>query len=185
MLKLLFGSQARVAVLGELIIHPDRELHLRDLVTRTGSAPRSIQVEVDRLVGGGVLRERRSGNRRYLSANVSHRLFEPLRELLERSVGVLPAIEKALEGVPKIERALVFGSYASGQAGSASDVDLLIVGDASLRSLVKILRPVQERYDIEINPVVMTQSEFRERQENGEHFITTVLGSPFVELMAE
>ena len=100
-------------------------------------------------------------------------------------MGVLPAIEKALENVPEIERALVFGSFACGEAGSASDVDLLIVGDASLRSLVKILRPTQERYDIEINPVVMTQSEFRERQDKGEHFIMTVLDNPIVELMVE
>ena len=72
MLDVLFGSKARVALLARMLLQPEDELHLSDLFRQTGFAPRSIQLEADRLVSLGVLNERRSGNRQYLSANIRH-----------------------------------------------------------------------------------------------------------------
>ena len=183
MLDVLFGSAVRVAVLRQLLLHPNREIHLRDLIGRTGAAPRSVQVEVDRLVRGGILRQRRSGNRRYLSANVGYRLYQPLMLLLERSVGVLPAIEETLAASADIDGAVVFGSVARGDTTPASDVDLLIVGDIALRAVVKLLRPLEEHFDVEINPVVMTRQEYERRCRDAEPFITSVLRSPTIDLI--
>ena len=185
MLESLFGSKTRVSILANLLLHPEQEVHLRDLSDQIGAAPRGVQVEVDRLVNLGVLLERRSRTRRYLSANIGHRLYGPLRQLLEQSVGVVPALEEALSSSPLVELAVVYGSFARREAGPSSDLDLLIVGEISLGEVLEITSPLQERFDLDITPVVMTESEFRARRARKEHFISSLLASPTIPLVGD
>ena len=180
MLKAIFGSAARVSVLGRLLLHPDEELHLRDIAAQTGLAPRSVQL--DRLTKIELLDERRSGNRRYIRANQTHPLYEPLREVFERTIGVRASIRRALDRDHRIARALLFGAHATGEATSRSGVHLLVIGDAGLHEVTELFGPVEKALRIEINPVVMTEEEFRTRRASKEHFLSAVLASKTVRL---
>lgn len=177
-LDALFGSRTRTAILGELVLHPERELHLRDLVRATGFSPRAVNQEVDRLVGLALLLERRSGNRRYLRANNDHPLYAPLRTMLVRSVGAVPTLQAALDGKPRIRRAILFGSAVTGEQRPDSDIDLLIVGSIPLSDLLDLLSPVEAALSREINPVCMSEEEFQRRFDEREHFVTAVLAGP-------
>ena len=139
----LFASRAGAAVLSETFGAPERELYLRELVRLTGLAPRTIQLELDRLVGTGLLTERRDGNRRYVRAAKGHPLYSPFREIVMKTSGIVPLLRSALDGA-RIEFAFVFGSVAAGSARAGSDVDLLVVGKDGLRSIVARLREVQD-----------------------------------------
>ena len=132
MLNALLGSETRAAVLGHLLLRPEVEIHLRELVRVTGFSPRSVNKEVDRLVAAEFLLERRSSNRRYLRANKRHQLFNDLRNIIDKTTGVVPALTAALGKEKGIRLALLFGSTAAGSEGPASDVDLLVVGSISL-----------------------------------------------------
>ena len=81
----IIGSGSRRAVLAKLLMKPDREFYLREIVRLTGFAPRTIQEVVDQLVQEGILDDRRDGNHRYFSVNTKHPLFPPLRDLFIRS----------------------------------------------------------------------------------------------------
>ena len=173
-LNALLGSETRAAVLGHLLLRPEQEVHLRELVRITGFSPRSVNKEVDRLVSAGFLLERRSSNRRYLRANKGHQLFKELRDIIDKTVGIVPAIEAVLAKERGIKLALLFGSAAAGSEGPTSDVDLLVVGSISLARVLKVTRAIQERTGREINPVVMDAQEFRRRRANKEHFISSM-----------
>ena len=95
--SLLLGPPARRAILAATFVAPGDELHLRELVRRTGLAPRSVQVEVDQLVAADLLLERRSGNRRYLRPNQDHPLFHPIPEIVLKSDGLATVLR---EGQP-------------------------------------------------------------------------------------
>ena len=182
MLKAIFGSAARAAVLSRLLLHPDEELHLRDIAAQTGLAPRSVQLEVDRLTGIELLDERRSGNRRYIRANQTHPLYEPLRDVFEQTVGIRATLRRALEQDRRIVRALMFGAHAAGEATSRSAVHLLVIGDASLHEVTALFGPIEKELRVEINPVVMTEEEFSTRRASKEHFLSAVLASKTVRL---
>jgi predicted nucleotidyltransferase len=184
-LNALLGSETRAAVLGHLLLRPDEEVHLRELVRVTGFSPRSVNKEVDRLVAVGVLLERRSSNRRYLRANKGHQLFNELRNIIDKTVGVIPALTAALGKERGVKLALLFGSAAAGSEGPASDVDLLVVGSISLSRVLRVTRPIQDKIGREINPVVMDVQEFRRRRAKKEHFISTVLNGEIVTLVGE
>ena len=172
----LLRSKAGLAILARTHLEPDREFYLRELVRATGMAPRSIQVQLDRLVQAGVLSERRDGNRRYLRAARGHPLFMPLREIVLQT-GIVPLLREAL-GSDGISLAFVFGSAASGTSGANSDVDLMVVGSAGLRLVAGRLRQAQEQLGRDINPVVWTKKEWADRLRRRDHFLFSVLANP-------
>lgn len=173
----VFASRAGAAVLAETFGAPDRELYLRELVRLTGFAPRTIQLELNRLVGTGLLIDRRDGNRRYVRAAKSHPLYAPFREIVLKTSGIVPKLRAALAEA-RVEFAFVFGSVAAGTARAQSDVDLLVVGADGLRSIVARIRKVQEALAREITPIVWTPSEYMQRREKGDHFLRRVLSEP-------
>ena len=175
--NLLLGPEARQAILARTHLDPTREFYLRELVRLTGFAPRTVQEEVDRLVEGDLLAERRSGNRRYLTAQKRHPLFRAIREIVIKTVGLIDILRDTL-GTRGIDFALVFGSIAEGTDRSLSDVDLLVIGKLGLRETVRRLTPAQDQLEREINPVVWTRKEFQRRLTKSDHFLTLVLRGP-------
>jgi predicted nucleotidyltransferase len=174
---ILLGTRARRRLLARIYGDPDREFYLRELVRLTGLAPRTVQVELDRLVAAELVMERRSGNRRYLRANIRHPLFRPVYDIVARTDGLAAVLASAL-GTEGIAFAWVFGSMASGVATAGSDVDLLVVGSVGLREVVRRLSPVQEKVGREINPVVWTRAEFERRRAARDAFLSRVMGGP-------
>jgi predicted nucleotidyltransferase len=63
--------------------------------------------------------------------------------------------------VDNVEVAFVFGSMASGEQHSGSDIDICVLGDGTLMEVVKALSTAQEQLQREMNPVVMTTKTFQ------------------------
>lgn len=166
-----------MAIISQLYASPADEFYLRELVRLTGFAPRSIQVQLERLLSAGLIADRRDGNRRYFRAERSHNLFAPLRDIALGSVGPAAIVREGL-GAEGVELALIFGSLAAGTAKRESDVDLLVIGNASLRSVVRRLQPIQERLGREINPVVWTRDELAERRRGRDRFLLRIMAEP-------
>jgi predicted nucleotidyltransferase len=153
-------------------------------VRLTGLAPRSVYQEVERLIGAGILAERRSGNRRYLHANERHPLFRPIREIVLKTTGVADVLRQAL-GTQGIDLALVFGSIAADAPKAGSDVDLLIIGSIGLREAVRRLSDAQEHLGREVNPVVWTRSELQRRRKDGDAFLRRIARAPVIPVVGE
>lgn len=177
--NLLLGPKARRAILARTYLDPAHEYHLRELVRRTGLAPRTVHQEVEKLVRADLLAERRDGNRRYLHANERHPLFRPIREIVLKTDGLADVLRDAL-GTDGIEIALVFGSIAAATPQAGSDVDLLVVGDIGLRDAVRRLRGAQDVLGREIVPNVWTRAEFDRRHGAGDHFLGRILAGPMI-----
>ena len=74
-----------------------------------------------------------------------------------------------------IELAFVYGSIASSEEHSASDVDLIVVGGAKLSEIASRLRRVDGLTGRNINPTVYASREFAKKIGEKSHFLTTVL----------
>jgi predicted nucleotidyltransferase len=159
LLSLLF-PQVRAEVLRLLFSDAQREVHGRDLARQSGLNVKTVQDELGKLSKADLVTSRRDGNRRYYRANVHHPLFTDLQQLVLKTSGLRDVLADALKGVKGIEAALVFGSLAAGAGKAATDVDLLVIGDAGLRALAPGLRRASERIGREINPVALTAAEY-------------------------
>jgi len=172
----MLSSRVRAEIFRLLFGVSTQELHMRELERRTGLAIGTIQQELKKLEGMDLLSVRRDGNRVYYSANTAHPLYRDIRNLVLKTSGLVEVLRKALsnEGV---DLAFVFGSVARGEEGAQGDVDLMIIADAGLAAVSAMLRGVSEKLGREVNPHVMSGSEFKQRLKSGDHFLGRVIDS--------
>src|SRR5262252_6094986 len=112
----LLRSRLQAEVLTLVLLNPEREWTLTELAWRAGSAVASVQREVVRAEQAGVMTSRRVGKTRLVKAARSP-LTAPLTDLLLRSFGPRQVLAEEFSGVPGIERAYLFGSWAARYAG--------------------------------------------------------------------
>ena len=177
-IELMFGAYRR-QLLATLLLRPDEQFHVRELARMTGISAGSIHRELRAMADSGLLLRERVGNQVLYQANQLCPVYRELAAIFRKTIGMADLLREALTNVNgRIEFALVFGSMASGQQNSASDVDLLILGEASLGEVVKVLSPVQASLGREINPVVMTTDRWMTQLGKSERFAMRVLNEP-------
>jgi predicted nucleotidyltransferase len=73
-----------------------------------------------------------------------------------------------------IELAFVFGSTARNRQTQESDIDLLIIGEATLKSLSGPLRQAENMLGRRVSPAIYTRDAFRQRYQRGDPFLLDV-----------
>jgi uncharacterized protein len=174
----ILSSRVKAEIFRLLYGHPERELHLREIERRSGLSVSAVRQELQRLTRLGLIEFRNDGNRVCYRASTRHPLFPDLRNIVLKTAGLVDVLRDALKPL-KIRLAFVFGSIASDSERAHSDIDLLVVGAASLRDLSDRLgADLTAILGREVNPVVLTPAEFIHRRKKDDHFLTTVLKAP-------
>jgi len=176
-LKELLSSQIRAEIFRLLFGLSENELHVRKIQRRSGLTIGTVQQELAKLSSLDLVKSRRDGNRLCYRANRDHLLFSEIHNLVIKTSGLVELLFAALADLD-ILVAFVFGSVARDEISASSDVDLMIVGECSLKDVTSALAGVPEQLGREVNPVVLSLEEFRTRISKGEHFISRVLESP-------
>jgi uncharacterized protein len=131
-LDVLFTSPQQ-RLLGAVLANPERDFGTLELLRHIGSSRSAGAALIQKFVDGGLLRERRLGNQRRLSANPDFFLYPELRRIVLKTVGVVEPLARALRPLRKrIKEGFVFGSVARGEDNAGSDIDLALVGDLDL-----------------------------------------------------
>jgi len=179
-IELMFGTYRR-QLLATLLLRPDERFHVRELGRMTGFSPGSIHRELKAMADTGLLLRSHVGNQVLYQANRDCPIFEELAAIFRKTIGLATLLQDALLGLSdKIDLAFVFGSMATGRQSSASDVDVMVLGDLELLDVVKALSPLQPVLGREINPVVMTTDRFVSQLDKQERFAMRLVDEPKV-----
>jgi predicted nucleotidyltransferase len=173
---LLFPEYRR-RVLGLLLLRPDLALHGREIARRTGLSPGTITRELGKLADVGLLKREKRGNQQVYSADTTAAVYPELAGILRKTSGLADVLVDALAPLDGISLAFVFGSVAQGHESANSDVDVMIVGSAGFREVVRALHPAQGILGREVNPKVMSRSEFASMRKE-DPFLIDVLSRP-------
>lgn len=173
----IVGSKIRAELFRLLFTGVDKELHIREIERRTGFNDRAIRQELKKLARLDLVAPRRDGNRLYYSARQDNPLFSDIRNLTLKTIGLVDVLRAALDS-DKIRVAFVFGSVARGSEKAGSDVDLMVIGTLGLRALAGLLSGTTETIGREINPHVFSESDFKAKIQDENHFINAVLKEP-------
>lgn len=178
--SMLFGVYRR-GVLALLLLRPEESLHLREIARLTGTAPGTLLREVNALAASGVLLRKRVGNQVHFQANPGCPIYEDLRNIMKKTVGMADVLREALAPLAgRIRAAFIYGSMASGEERAGSDVDLMIVGEIRLADAVVALAPAQAVLRREVNPNVYPALEFRKKAAAGDSFLKRVLAERMI-----
>ena len=171
----LFGH-TRSALLAMLYGHVDQSFYVRQLVRAIGAGHGALQRELKYLTEMGLVLRRNQGNQVLYQANSQSPIFSEIKGLITKTVGIHDVIRSALASLgPEIQIAFVYGSVARQKERANSDVDLMILGDASFSEVVSALGPAQKALGREINPTVFPVSEFRSKLAARNHFLRSVM----------
>jgi len=168
-------SKISQKLLSYLFLNEDSTLYLNQIKRKFDFDKRNLNKKLKELCSKGILESEVIGNQKYYSLNKNHPLYNEYKKLVLKSFGLEELLETSFKNYEEIEKAYVFGSYANNNMDVTSDIDLLIVGDVSLKLVNKIIIDIQENYDREINPVIMSKEEFINRKKNNDSFIKSVL----------
>lgn len=170
----LFGKTRR-AIFSLLFTHADEAFYLRQLVRAAGVGLGAVQRELNQLTEAGIIRRSVRGRQVYFQANPDCPIFEELKNLVTKTAGVADVLKAALAPLAdRIRIALIYGSVARGKEKRASDVDLLVVGDAAFSEIVSALAAAQQTLRREVNPTVYPPGEFTSKLAAGHHFLKTI-----------
>jgi len=123
-----------------------------------------------------VVERKRVGNQVQFRANPACPIYEDLRNILKKTVGVADVLREALAPLAgRIRAAFVYGSVARGDERAGSDLDLMVVGEVKFAEVVAALAPAQEALRREVNPNVYPALEFRKKVAAREPFLERVL----------
>jgi DNA-binding transcriptional ArsR family regulator len=171
--------KTRTAVLATMYLNPARAWYLSELARHLKVQPSSLQRELPKLTAAGILRKRDEGNRAYYSADVENPIFADLRGLLLRTAGLVEVLAASLKSArQRIVVAFVYGSIARREERSASDIDLMVIGQVGLAELAPVLRKAERTLSRPINPSTFSPETVAARLASRDHFLGTVMNEP-------
>jgi len=176
--------RTRLAVLRELCRPGDPELHVREIARRTGFDSRGIMRELRRLEQVGILKSRRAGRQLMYAMNPSCTVYPELTMLVAKTVGIAHVVrEELLPLADGIEMAYIYGSVASGEAQAESDVDVMVVGEVSLRELARPLRRAGERLAREVNVTAYSPQAYHDELATRDSFVLRAHNGPRIPIL--
>ncbi|MEI6634686.1 MAG: nucleotidyltransferase domain-containing protein [Chlamydiota bacterium] len=143
-----------------------------------GYSAGSIRRELLRFQREGLFQTRREGNLLYYELNCTHHLFPELKSIVSKTIGVEGAIRKALQALPGVSAAFIYGSFASGGENSGSDIDLMIIGDPDGPEVHARMGSLERALRREINVTIYSEQEYRQKKRSHRGFITDLLNKP-------
>jgi len=186
MLADLFGSRLRAKLIGWLFTHPDERYYPKALGDLLSEDAGNILRELTRLTKLGLVSCETVGRQKFYQANRQCPIYEDLMAIVVKTSGIADVLRNALAPLAsRIKVAFVYGSFASGKQNLDSDIDLMVVGEASFGEVVSATGPPQMKLGREINPTVYSEDEFRQKVREGHHFLTTVLSEPRITIVGD
>lgn len=177
----IFRSRSQFRLLAHLFVRAGSSLSIAELSQETGIPQPTVSREVERLAGAGLLASRKAGRRTLVEADPGSPYFGELRSLLLKAAGPAAVLRDHLSGVPGVEEAYVFGSWArryEGEPGPAPrDVDLLVVGEADPHDVDRACRAAERLLRMDVDSVVLARAEW---EGEGSGFIRQLRRGPLI-----
>lgn len=181
----LFRSKIRQELLALFFTNPQARYYVRQLQDMFKVSVGSLHRELRHLEEIGVLKSEAQGNLRFYSANTSYPLFDELKRIVAKTVGVEGSLREALRETPGISFAFIYGSFAAGREIERSDIDLFLIGQFDEAALNRKLRDLESYLAREINYTSMKEDEFKEERKKKSPFLKTVLSEPKLFLIGD
>ncbi|MGA3207427.1 MAG: nucleotidyltransferase domain-containing protein [Syntrophales bacterium] len=156
-----------------------------EIVKLTGEDRGNISRELRNLESIGLLVSRIEGNLKYYSLNRKYLLYDELRSIIQKTRGATGTLRETLSRAKNIDYAFIYGSIASGTETVRSDIDLMVIGEISLESLLRLMKGPEKTLGREINPSLYSLKEYKRRMKRKDPFIVRVMDEPRIMLIGD
>ena len=127
MLGGLITSKTRLRLLIKFFISQANRGYLNGLANEMGESTNAIRKELNHLYGAGYLEKVKTDNKVEYKANVKHPLFDVLRKVVLKHLGLEDVVETVLERMGNVEEIILVGDYAQGI--DSGKIEVFLIGN--------------------------------------------------------
>lgn len=171
----LFKSKARSAIFRLYFTNHGVAYYLRELERMLKIPVSIIRKELMRLEREGLFLSEKKGNLVYYRINTDYPLFEELKSIVRKTIGVEGMLKDATLRIKGIKNAFIYGSFAGGKEKITSDIDLFIMGNINEDELVSKINSIEKSIRREINYTLFTPEEYKKKKQKKDAFIIDLL----------
>jgi predicted nucleotidyltransferase len=179
----IFRSDTQLQILGATYLEPERHFTMPELVERSSRPQPTVAREVGRLIEAGLLETQLRSGRRSVWANTTSPIFDELHSILLKTIGPKAVLETQLRGLPGVDLALIYGSWARRYHGEPGplpqDVDLMVIGTADVGEVRAEAERASRTLGRDVNVTVLTPEEWGKSPTG---FVAHLKSEPLVEL---
>ncbi|MDO4712881.1 MAG: transcriptional regulator [Candidatus Saccharibacteria bacterium] len=181
MIDALFGSKTRVKLLHLFLNNPEKSFYVREITRLIDEQINSVRRELANMLNVGIILSDNADNKLYYTVNRQYDYYEPLRGIFADKATTAPSKGSAasspdwvewLRRVPGLRIAVAAGKLVR---GSASGVDLLLVGSLSTAQVAAVIKKIEKAEGREINYAVMPYDDFYYRLSVRDKFVAEII----------
>ena len=193
MIDSLFGSRTRVKLLHLFLSNPNKSFYVREITRLIDEQINSVRRELANMLEVGIIASNSSDNKLYYSVNQKYEHFLPLREIFvgQRDNGAAKIAKapsqtsahkwsESISKLPGLRLAVLAGSLVR---GSASPVDVLLVGNLAQPKVEQAIKNIEAQEGKEIQYSVMSYDDFYYRLSVRDRFVSEVLTGKYLVLV--
>jgi predicted nucleotidyltransferase len=181
----IFGSKVRKSLFKLYFTNPDSAYYPRELERMLDIPVSMIHKELMRLQKEGLLTSARKANSVFFSLNKAYPLFDELKSIVFKTIGIQGELKKALDSIKGIKTAFIYGSFARNQADASSDIDLFIIGEIDENKLVREIRKLEKGLKRDVNYNLYSEKDFTKKKKEKDSFIKDLIENPKLFLIGE
>jgi hypothetical protein len=183
MIDALFGSKTRVKLLHLFLNNPGKSFYVREITRLIDEQINSVRRELANMLTVGIITSDTGDNKLYYEVNQRYEHYVPLRSIFSDQKSDIPKVkapsvskdwQPMVKELPNLRVAVAAGVLVE---GSASSVDLLLVGNIAPIRLKKVIGAIEKLEGRELNYSVLTYDEFYYRLSVRDKFITEILNN--------
>lgn len=173
-------SKVQQRVLALIFSHPERSFYTSEIVRNVSSGVGAVERELSKLERSGLVSIERIGNQKHYRANQAAPIFEELRGLVEKTVGLAEPIKKSFEPyADAIKSAFVYGSVAKGADTADSDIDLMVIGDdLNYADLYTATQNVESKLRRKVHPLFLSPEDWQRKTSDKGSVFSKITHSP-------
>ena len=127
MLGELITSKTRLRLLIKFFVSQANRGYLNGLATEMGESSNAIRKELNHLYDAGYLNKVKNDNKIEYQANPKHPMYEVLRKVVLKHLGLEDIVEKVLERIGNVKKIILVGDYAEGN--DTGNIEVFLIGN--------------------------------------------------------
>lgn len=161
--KRLLTSQTRLKLINILFYSPEELFYVRQLVRLADEEINSVRRELENLFAASIICKEVRGNRLYYWTNPDHYLYYDLIILANKHSGLGAKIQENNNKLGKLKLLMYSQDFLHHITDNHGTIDMLIVGDVSLKMTEDMAKAEEVSLGREINYMVMDKNELHLR----------------------
>ena len=126
MLGELITSKTRLRLMLKFFISQANRGYLNGLSTEMNESSNAIRKELNHLHGAGYLEKIKTNNKVEYKANINHPLFDVLRKVVLKHLGLEDIVETVLDRMGDVKQIILVGDYAKGN--DTGKIEVFLIG---------------------------------------------------------